>query len=116
MRRFDWKTKSLATTIVILLFLVLNPELRAFLLVLEFLGADMVLLLLGGYVNHYWPAIVCYVRPVIGLVFSGARALGTSLRWVAYGLHPRDGQWAHMDHLGIAGGVAARIALGQLHR
>lgn len=114
MRRFDWKTKSLATTIVMLLLLVLNPEMRAFLLVLEFLGADLVLLLLGGYVNHYWPVVVCYVRPVIGLVSSGASSILKLLRWVAYGLHPRDGQWAHIDHVGIVGGVAARIALGHL--
>ena len=94
MRGFDWKTKSLATTIVVLLVLVLNPELRAFLLILEFMGADLVLLLLGGYVNHYWPVIVSCVRPVIGFVSSGTSSVWKSLRWVAYGLHPRDGQWA----------------------
>ena len=116
MRRFDWKTKSLATTIVILLVLVLNPELRAVLLILEFLGADLVLLLLGGYVNLYWPAFVLHLRPAIGFVSSGASYVWKALRWVAYGLHPRDWQWAQIDHLGIAAGVAARIAMGHLRR
>lgn len=114
MHKFNWKIKSVAITILALLVLVGNPELRAFLLVLDFLGADLVLLLLGGYINRYWPVIVFHLRSVMGFVASGASPVWKALRWIAYGLHPRDGQWAQIDHIGIAGGVATRIAIGRL--
>ncbi len=114
MRKFNWKVKSLAIAIFVMFVLVWNPELRAFLLVLDFLGADLVLLLLGGYINQYWSVIAFHLRPVIGLVTSAASSVGKSLRWIAYGLHPRADQWAQIDHIGIASGVATRIALGRL--
>lgn len=114
MHKFNWKVKSVAITIFALLVLVWNPELRAFILVLDFLGADLVLLLLGGYINQYRPVIVFHLRPVMGFVAAGASPVWKSLRWIAYGLHPRDEQWAQIDHIGIAGGVATRIAIGRL--
>lgn len=114
MLKFKWKVKSLTIVILVLSVLVLNPELRAFLLALDFLGADLVLLLLAGYINQYWPAIVFHLRPVFCWFTAGASSLAKSIRWIAYGLHPRDGQWAQIDHIGIAGGVAAEVALGRL--
>ena len=111
MRRFNWKARSVAIALLLLLVLVCNPELRAFLLILDFLGADLVVLLFGAYINHYWPSIAFYLRPVSVFVANGARSACKTLRWIAYGLHPRDGQWAHIDHIVLVGGVVRRIAL-----
>lgn len=114
MSKFNWKVKSVAITLVVMLILVGNPELRAFLLILDFLGADLLLLLLGGYAYQYGSMLLLYLR--IGLAWF-APLVGRFLkvlRWTAYGLHPRDGQWAQIDHVGIAGGVASRAAWGRL--
>lgn len=114
MPKLNWKTKSLAATIVAMLILVSNPELRAFLLILDFLGADLVLLLVGGYVHHYWPMVVCHLKSLFVRIQSSASSVCKSLRWIAYGLHPRDVLWLNMDHFAIAGGTVGRIAAGRL--
>lgn len=114
MRKFNWKSKSLAITILVLLLLVWNPELRAFLFVLDFLGADLVLLLLGGYLHQYGSIVVFHLRPLFGLMTSGVSLICKSLRWIAYGLHPIEGHWAQIDHIGIVATVATRTALGRL--
>ena len=114
MPKFNWKVKSVAITLLVMLMVVGNPELRAFLLLLDFLGADLVLLLFGAYAYQYGALLLLHLR--LGLAWL-APLVGGFLkitRWVAYGLHPRDGQWAQIDHIGIAGGVATRAAWGRL--
>jgi hypothetical protein len=114
MRKINWKARSLGVTLLVLLVMVLNPEIRAFLLLLDFLGADLVLLLLGGYVSQYWPIFVAHLRPVLGCLAKRLSSVLKSLRLIAYGLLPREAQWAQIDHIGIAGSVATRIVLGRL--
>lgn len=114
MPKLNWKNKSLAVAIVVLLVVVVNPELRAFLLILDFLGADLVLLLFGGYLHHYWSVVVFHLKPLFVRIQSSARSVCKSLRWIAYGLLPRDVLWAQMDHFVIAGGTVGRIAVGRL--
>lgn len=114
MPKLNWKSKSLTVAFVVLLVVAGNPELRAFLLVLDFLGADLLLLLLGGYLHHYWPIVVYHLKPLFVRIKSSASSVCKSLRWIAYGLHPRDVLWVHLDHIGIAGGTAGRIAVGRL--
>jgi hypothetical protein len=99
---------------IFLFALVLNPELRALLLVMDYLGADLVLLLLGGYISHYWPTISCYLRLTIAFIAAGANSILKSLRWMGYGLLPREAQWAQIDHIGLASGVFGRVALERL--
>lgn len=114
MRKFNWKTKSLAIAIVVLLVVVGNPELRAFLLILDFLGADLVILLLGGYLHHYWPLVVCHLQPLFARIASGASWVFRSLRWIGYGLLPRDSLWVQVDQFAIAGGTVGSIAVGRV--
>lgn len=114
MPKLNWKSKSLAATIVVMLIVVGNPELRAFLLILDFLGADLLLLLLGGYLHHYWPIVVYHLKPLFVQIKSSACSVCKSLRWIAYGLNPRDALWVNMDHFVIAGGTVGRIAVGRM--
>ncbi len=114
MPKLNWKTKSLAATIVVMLIVVGNPELRAFLLILDFLGADLVLLLLGGYLHHYWPMVVYHLKPLSVRIKSSASSICKWLRWIAFGLIPRDSLWVNMDHFVIAGGTVGHIAIGRL--
>ena len=112
MPKLNWKTKSLAVTIVVLLILVGNPELRALLLIFDFLGADLLLLLLGGYLRHYWPLVVFRLKPWFARIASIALSVCKWLRWIAYGLHPRDVLWVQIEHIVIAGGTAGHVAAG----
>jgi hypothetical protein len=114
MRKINWKTRSLGVTLLVLLVVVLNPEIRAFLLLLDFLGADLVLLLLGGYASQYWPIFVVHLRPVLGYFARCLSSVSKSLRLIAYGLLPREAQWAQIDHIGIAGSVVTWIVVGRL--
>jgi len=114
MPKLNWKTKSLAATIVALLIVVGNPELRALLLILDFLGADLLLLLLGGYLHHYGPMVVFRLKPWFARIASSASSVCKWLRWIAYGLIPRDVLWVQIDHIVIAGGTAGHVAAGRL--
>ena len=114
MRNLNWKAKPIAIAVAVLLVLVLNPELRAFLLLLNFLGADLVLLLLGGYVYQYWSMFRLLLNPILSSGLTMARSFLKTMRWTAYGLHPRDGQWAQLDHLSILSSVATRSAWSRL--
>jgi hypothetical protein len=113
MRRFNWKTKTLSIAVVLLLILVLNPEVRAILLVIDYLGVDLVLLLLSGYVSRYWSVIAYYAHAALAFIGVRATHILKRLRWIGYGLHPREAQWAHVDHLGLVGGVVIRLALAR---
>lgn len=99
MSKLNWKTKSLAATIVALLIVVGNPELRALLIILDFLGADLLLLLLGGYLHYYWPMVVLCLKPLFARIVASAISVCKSLHWLAYGLHPRDLLWVPLDHM-----------------
>lgn len=110
----NWKNKSLAVAFVVLLVVVGNPELRALLLILDFLGADLLLLLLGGYLHHYWPIVVYHLKPLFVRIKSSVGWVCKWLRWIAFGLIPRDSLWVNMDHFVIAGGTVGRIAIGRL--
>ena len=114
MRNLNWKAKPIAIAVAVLLVLVLNPELRTFLLLLNFLGADLVLLLLGGYVYQYWSMFRLLLNPILSSGLTMARSFLKTMRWTAYGLHPRDGQWAQLDHLSILSSVATRSAWSRL--
>lgn len=111
MRRFKWKTRSVAIALFLLLIVVSNPELRAFLLVFDFMGADVGLLLLGAYLNHSRLAIALFLRPLLVCVAWGVSAACKTLRWIAYGLHPSEGQWAHIDYIVLICRVIRQIAL-----
>jgi hypothetical protein len=114
MRKFNWKAKSLGVTVLVLLLVVLNPEIRAFLMLLDFLGADLLLLLLGGYISQYWPILVSHLRPVFECLARDLSSVLKSLRFVAYGLLPREAHWAQIDHIGIVGSVATRVVTARL--
>jgi hypothetical protein len=114
MRKRNWKAKSLGVTVLVLLLVVLNPEIRAFLMLLDFLGADLLLLLLGGYVSQYWPILVSHLKHVLECLARDLSSALKALRFVAYGLLPREAHWAQIDHIGIVGSVATRIAIGRL--
>lgn len=114
MPKLNWKNKSLAVAIVVLLVVAGNPELRAFLLVLDFPGVDLLLLLLGGYLHHYWPTVIYHLKPLFALIKSSASSVFSSLCRIANGLHPRDVLWVQLDHIVIAGGTVGCIAAGRL--
>jgi hypothetical protein len=116
MRRINWKTTPLSIAIIALLVFTLNPELRALLLVIDFLGVDLVLLLLGGYLSRCWPTIAHCVRLSLISIACGLTQILKSLRWIGYGLHPLEGQWAQVDHIGLVSGIANRIAVERFHR
>ena len=116
MRRFNWKTKSLSIAVVLLFVFVLNPELRAILLVVDYLGVDLVLLLLGGYISRYWSVIAYYAHAALAFIEVKATYFLKMPRWIGFGLHPREAQWAQVDHLGLVTGVVSRLALERFRR
>lgn len=114
MRKLNWKAKSLGGTVLVLLLVVLNPEVRSFLMLLDFLGADVLLLLLGAYVSQYGPILVTHLRPVFECLARNLSSVLKFLRFVAYGLLPREAHWAQIDHMGIVGSVATRLVTARL--
>jgi hypothetical protein len=114
MRKRNWKARSLGVAVLAMLLVVLNPEIRAFLMLLDFLGADVFLLLLGAYVSQYGPILVTHLRPVFECLARNLSSVLKFLRFVAYGLLPREAHWAQIDHIGIVGSVATRVVTARL--
>lgn len=89
--------------IVALLFFVINPELRALLLLADSLGIEAVLLLLGTQLRANWPAIAGYA--LAAARFFGRTAIQALhfTRWFAQALLPREGLWLAADGAGVMG-------------
>jgi hypothetical protein len=115
MNKRNWKSVVGAFSVVALLFLVINPELRALLLLADLLGIEAVLLLLGTQLRANWPVIA-------GYAVAAAQAFGRTANqalyfthWFAQGLLPREGLWLTADAAGLMGlngltTVARRVA------
>ena len=114
MRKSNWKTKSISTAIAVFLVLVINPEVRAILFFLDFLGADLLLALLGGYVALYWPMLMLYARPLATFVAAAAKLALRPSHLFVFGLLPRDLVWVTLGQLGVVVSVAGRTTWSRL--
>jgi hypothetical protein len=79
MRKFNWKTRSATITIFILLILVTNPEVRAFLLLSELMGTEVIFMVLIAQLKIYWPMIKHYIKPLLKIIQKPLIQLFTGL-------------------------------------
>lgn len=93
MHKRKWISASEALCIVLLLVIVTNPELRAFLLIADAIGIELVLLMFVAQVQNCWPVIQPAVLRARGLgTRTLRRAHATSAR-AARCLIPNEGPW-----------------------
>lgn len=65
MTKRSWKSRLAAAAFLAAMVFVLNPELRALLLVADALGLDVVLLLLATQLRVLWPVLRVATDPIV---------------------------------------------------
>jgi hypothetical protein len=109
-RRRQWTTRAVALAFLVTIVVVANPELRAFLLLADALGLEMLLLLLAtqwGVVAH---ALQLAAHSGIRALCAVAFSLGTGAVWA----YPRALPWRPFDKVFCPALVVASLAKHQL--
>ena len=91
MLKRKWVSASGSLCILILLMIVINPELRAFLFIADAIGIELVLLMFIAQIQNCWPMIqppVLYVCDLCARMLTRAHAMSA---WTARCLIPNDG-------------------------
>jgi hypothetical protein len=75
--------------VLLMLLLVMNPELRAFLLLANFIGLDLMIFFIVIQLRHLLPAMLAYRSPMGGfLCVAGYTALRVATRTIGLLLAP----------------------------
>ena len=101
MNKRSWKSLAGAFVVVALLILVINPELRAFLLLVDLIGIETVLLLFATQLRANWPLIAGNSRAAATLFGRIKNRMLDATRWWVQGLLPPKGVWLTAEAVGI---------------
>jgi hypothetical protein len=86
-----WIDKYGSVAILLMLILVMNPELRAFLLLTNFIGPDLMILLIAIQLRYLLPAVLSIRHPMrTFLCVAGYTTLRFATRMIALLLAPAD--------------------------
>lgn len=107
----QWRKILGRVIIFVLLLIVLQPELRATLLIVDLIGFDLFLLLCLAQVRSYGPTVGLVAFAVIG--YSGALILrlASAANWAAHIVFPGEGLWiASSAVVAVGFAIALHIA------
>jgi hypothetical protein len=91
MNQRPWINKHGSVVILLMLLLLMNPELRAFLLLTNFLGPDLMILLIAIQLRYLLPAVLLTQHPMrTFLCVAGYTTLRFATRTIALLLAPAD--------------------------
>ena len=89
MNRRPWINRYGTVAVLLMLLLVMNPELRAFLLVTNYIGFDLMMFFIALQLRHLLPAIFAYrFQPGSLLCVAGYSALRVTTRAIGLLLMP----------------------------
>src|SRR5580700_1615728 len=89
MNRRPWINKYGTVAVLLMLLLTMNPELRAFLLLANFIGVDLMIFLIAIQLRHLLPAIPLFSRQMRNfLCIAGFTTLRVTIRAIALLLTP----------------------------
>ena len=101
MNKRNWKSLAGAFAIAALLILVINPELRAFLLLADLIGIETVFLLFATQLRANWPLIAGYSRVAEKSFGRITIRMLDGTRWWVQGLLPPKGMWLTAEGVGV---------------
>ena len=91
MNQRPWIDKYGSVAILLILLLVMNPELRAFLLLTNFIGPDLMILLIAIQLRYLLPTVLSIHPPMrTVLCVAGYTTLRFATRMIALLLAPAD--------------------------
>lgn len=93
MHKRKWISASETLFILLLLAIVVNPELRAFLLIADAIGIELVLLMFAAQMQNCWPVIQPAVHRARGLGTRMLRRAHATSAQAARCLIPNEGPW-----------------------
>ena|ERR1700676_1954229 len=89
MNRHSWINRYGTVAVLVMLLLVMNPELRAFLLLANFIGLDLMVFFLAIQLRHLLPAIPSYPYQISTFVcVAGYTAVRVTTRTIGLLLAP----------------------------
>jgi hypothetical protein len=89
MNRRPWINKYGTVAVLLMLLLVMNPELRAFLLLANFIGVDLMIFFIAIQLRHLLPAIPSFPRQMRAfLCVASFTTLRVAIRVIALLLTP----------------------------
>jgi hypothetical protein len=89
MNQRPWINKYGAVAILLMLLLVMNPELRAFLLVANFIGVDLMIFFIAMQLRDWLPTVPSFAHPMrTFLCVASYTALRITTRLIALILAP----------------------------
>ena len=91
MNQRPWISKYGSAALLLMLLLVMNPELRAFLLLANFIGPDLMIFLIAIQLRYLLPAVLSLQHPMRPfLCVAGYTTLRFATRMIALLLAPAD--------------------------
>jgi hypothetical protein len=91
MKRRPWINKYGTVAVLLMLLLVLNPELRGFLLLTNFIGLDLMIFLIAIQLRYLLPAVSSFQYPMgTFLCVASYTTLRFATRMIALLLAPAD--------------------------
>ena len=91
MKRRPWINKYGTVAVLLMLLLVMNPELRAFLLLANFIGLDLMIFFIAIQLRYLLPAVPSFQHPMrIFLCVASYSILRLATRMIALLLAPAD--------------------------
>jgi hypothetical protein len=86
-----WISKYGTVAVLLMLLLIINPELRAFLLLTNYIGADLMIFFIAIQVRYLVPAVLSFLHPPrLFLCVAGYTTLRVATRIIAVLLAPGD--------------------------
>jgi hypothetical protein len=91
MKRRPWINKYGTVAVLLMLLLVMNPELRAFLLLANFIGLDLMIFFIAIQLRYLLPAVPSFQQPMrTFLCVASYNTLRFATRMIALLLAPAD--------------------------
>jgi hypothetical protein len=89
----QWRSILLSAVMLTLLFVVLNPELRALLLVIDIIGFDLYLLLCLAQLRSYGPMVGMVGLAIVGHLVALISRLASAASWIGHAIVPGENLW-----------------------
>lgn len=107
-----WKTKARWLALLVLVAAIANPEVRAFLLLVDVIGVEVVALLVLAWAKSLLPFVSLYGRVTFQYVGAVCRPLFRALFAILLGALPREGVRLLAYHVVLHCLVGARSLAG----
>jgi hypothetical protein len=89
----QWRSILISAAIFVLLLAIVQPELRALMIIIEIIGFDLYLLLLLAQLRSYGPMVGMIGLAIAGHLVALIYRIASAANWMGHVIVPREGLW-----------------------